>query len=175
MINENNTFFLLKPDAVKRNLETEIVSKVTKNGFKVYDRIETKLKKEDIINLYSPFTILNSPPQYRKQKEMFICDYLSSDKVVYLAVRVDFVPMNFLSVFEYARHIQGVDYYPERCKEGTIRFDLRDKNKDNKWVVLEFVPHFGDVAGEIVYNLMHTPSGKNEFLHQSKILMTLKS
>jgi nucleoside diphosphate kinase len=166
----DKTFFLLKPDCLDRGLIYKCYEKLRFAGFVIDNMILVHLDPDTITRLYYPFTIANAPAKYKSMKQKFIIEYLSSGLCSYIKVHLD-ASVNFNKpIFDFAREVQGFDYYPEHCQSGSIRFDLRNKEKDGTWITLENIPNFGNVAGEIVYNLVHTPANIEEYQHQAKIL-----
>lgn len=164
------TFFIFKPDCIQRGKLNDCLSRLELNGFITEKPTIMKLDATTIKKLYYPFTIANCPMQFKKMKEQFIIEYLSSGLIAYVKVQLKTNIKIDCSIFELARKIQGLDYYPELCKPNSIRYDFRDKTRDNTWIILDYIIGFGNVAGEIVYNIVHTPANLEEFIYQSAIL-----
>jgi len=166
----NKTFFLLKPDCLRRGIINDCYNKLISAGFIVEKSFLINLDPRIIKSLYYPFTLANCPNQFREMKEDHIVKYLSSGLIAYIKVCLNKEIFIKSSIFEFARKIQGEDYYPEQCEPGSIRYDFRDPMKDGTWIILEYIPNFGNVAGEIVYNIVHTPANFQEYQFQSEIL-----
>lgn len=169
------TFFLLKPDALKRKVVAPIIKRILEGGFSISSEFRIRFDPQTIHRLYWRTTLSRFPQQYRTMKTKFLIDYMTSGMSQLLAVSLSSLPNTYASIYDYSREIEGTDYYPERCLPGSIRYDFRDPNNDGHRVVLESIPGFGDVSGDIVENLIHTPADYDEYVHQSNILKSLMS
>ena len=169
----STTFFLIKPDSVARNISVDIMERITSLWFSIKKIRKVKLDPATVETLYSKYTIEKAPPKFREMKKGFLVKYHTSDYCIYLKVENKHIPEPKSSIFEYAKFVMGSRYYPELCRKGSIRFDFRDTKNDNKWKILEHTSNYGDVAGEIVHNLIHTAGDIDEFNFQNNILENL--
>ena len=169
------TFFLIKPDAIFRHIDGDVIERIKSKGFVILNSIKYRLTPKDVIELYDAYTLANFPKKYRIMKSKLLVSYITSGEISVLFVLLNKLPLNCSSVFEYAREIQGFDYYPIKCQIGSIRYDFREVNANHKPIIIEKIPGFGDVAGEIIYNLLHTPSDSYEYEYQKKILLKIYS
>lgn len=166
----NTTFFLIKPDSVDREIAIDIMERLTSLDFLIKSIRKVKLDATTVEKLYSEHTIDKAPVKFREMKKGFLIKYHTSNYCIYLKVKRMQIPESFISIFNYAKYVMGSRYYPELCRQGSIRFDFRDISNDNKWKILEHTKNYGNVAGEIVYNLIHTPGTIDEFKFQNRIL-----
>lgn len=169
----DTTFFLIKPDSVTRNISIDIMERLTSLGFLIKIIRKIHLNLTIIETLYSKYTIDKAPLKFREMKKVFLVKHHTSDYCIYLEVENKHIPKPNISIFEYAKFVMGSRYYPELCRKGSIRFDFRDPKNDNKWKILEHTSDYGDVAGEIVHNLIHTAGDIDEFNFQNNILVNL--
>jgi len=109
------TLSIIKPDAVERNLETEIKSFFEKNNLKIIKSKKVKITKEEASDFYKVHQI---KPFYNE-----LCKYLSSGPIVVMILEGDNAVLK-------NRELMGATD-PLKAEEGTLRkmFGLSiDKN-----------------------------------------------
>jgi len=109
------TLSIIKPDAVERNLETEIKSFFEKNNLKIIKSKKVKITKEEASDFYKVHQI---KPFYNE-----LCKYLSSGPIVVMILEGDNAVLK-------NRELMGATD-PIKAEEGTLRkmFGLSiDKN-----------------------------------------------
>ena len=105
MSNIEQTFSIIKPDAVERNLDHKIKSIFIKEGFKIVKEKKIKLEKDDAEKFYK---VHETKPFYKD-----LCEYLSSGPVVAMILeKEDAISSN--------RRIMGATD-PKNAEDGTIR------------------------------------------------------
>ena len=105
MSNTEQTLSIIKPDAVKRNLDDQIKSVFINKGFKIVKEKKIKLEKEDAEKFYK---VHETKPFYND-----LCEYLSSGPVVVMVLeKEDAILAN--------RRIMGATD-PKKAEDGTIR------------------------------------------------------
>ena len=109
------TFFMVKPDGVKRNLIGEVISRVEKEGFRI-----TKIKMMDI-----PEELAKEHYGEHADKPFFndLVSFITSGPVVAMEVQGE-------EVVSEIRRIMGATN-PSDADPGTIRADLATKLEEN--------------------------------------------
>ncbi|OLC98968.1 MAG: nucleoside-diphosphate kinase [Acidobacteria bacterium] len=102
------TFAILKPDAVGRNLQGEILSRIHKAGFKILAIKSMRLTKEEATGFYA----------VHKERPFFgeLIDFMSSGKIFAMVLEAE----NAISKW---RDAMGATD-PKKAAPGTIRRDL---------------------------------------------------
>ena len=99
------TLSIIKPDAVKRNLESEIKSFFEKNNLKILKSKKVKISKEEASEFYK---VHQTKPFYND-----LCNYLSSGPIVVMILEgEDAISKN--------RQLMGATD-PSKAEEGTLR------------------------------------------------------
>ena len=105
MSNVEQTLSIIKPDAVERNLESEIKKEFISSGFKITKEKKIQLAKTDAEEFYK---VHETKPFYND-----LCTYLSSGPIIVLILeKEDAVIAN--------RQIMGATD-PKKAEEGTLR------------------------------------------------------
>ena len=99
------TLSIIKPDAVERNLESEIKSFFEKNNLKILKSKKVKISKEEASEFYK---VHQTKPFYND-----LCNYLSSGPIVVMILEGE-------NAIEENRRIMGATD-PKNAEEGTIR------------------------------------------------------
>ncbi|WP_457623588.1 nucleoside-diphosphate kinase [Persephonella sp.] len=99
------TLMLIKPDAVKRNLEGKIIAHVQEKGFKLIAMKKLKLTREQAENFYF----------VHKERPFFneLCEFMTSGPIVAMVWEGE-------DAISKIREIMGATN-PEEAEEGTIR------------------------------------------------------
>ena len=105
MNNIEQTLSINKPDAVERNLESQIKEMFLNNGFKIVQEKKIQIEKQEAEKFYK---VHETKPFYND-----LCTYLSSGPIVAMILEKD----NAVKLF---RDLIG-STDPELAKEGTIR------------------------------------------------------
>ncbi len=102
------TFAIIKPDAVGRNLQGEILSRIHKAGFKIVAIKSMRLTKEEAAGFYA----------VHKERPFFgeLIDFMSSGKIFAMVLEAE----NAISKW---RDTMGATD-PKKAAPGTIRRDL---------------------------------------------------
>ena len=126
------TLSIIKPDAVKRNLENEIKEIFNENGFKILREKKLELNKSDAEKFYK---VHETKPFYND-----LCEYLSSGPIVVMVLQKK-------NAIEENRNLMGATD-PKKAEEETIRKKYGisiDKNSvhgsdslDNAKIEIEF-------------------------------------
>ena len=132
MSDVEQTLSIIKPDAIKRNLENEIKEIFNKNGFKILREKKLELNKSDAEKFYK---IHETKPFYND-----LCEYLSSGPIVVMVLQKK-------NAIAENRNLMGVTD-PKKAEEETIRKKYGisiDKNSihgsdslDNAKIEIEF-------------------------------------
>ena len=109
------TFAMIKPDAVKKNLVGQIITKFTEAGFKVKAMKMTRLTKESAQGFYE---VHKERPFYND-----LVEFMSSGPVVALALEKE------NAVADYRKLIGATD--PAEAEEGTVRKLYADSKSEN--------------------------------------------
>ena len=115
MSNIEQTLSIIKPDAVERNLESQIKEIFIRNGFRIIEEKKIQINKSEAEKFYK---VHETKPFYNE-----LCNYLSSGPIVVMKLQKE------NAIFE-NRELMG-STNPKDAKEGTIRkkFGLSiDKN-----------------------------------------------
>ena len=115
MSNIEQTLSIIKPDAVERNLESQIKEIFIRNGFRIIEEKKIQINKSEAEKFYK---VHETKPFYNE-----LCNYLSSGPIVVMKLEKE------NAIFE-NRELMG-STNPKDAKEGTIRkkFGLSiDKN-----------------------------------------------
>jgi nucleoside-diphosphate kinase len=105
MNNKEQTLSIIKPDAVERNLDSEIKQMFTNKGFKIIKEKKIHIEKSDAEKFYK---VHETKPFYND-----LCSYLSSGPIVVMILEKE------NAVLE-NRELMGATN-PKDSKEGTIR------------------------------------------------------
>jgi nucleoside-diphosphate kinase len=102
------TFAIIKPDAVGRNLQGELLSRIHKAGFKILAIKSMRLTKEEAAGFYA----------IHRERPFFgeLCSFMSSGKIFAMVLEAE----NAISKW---RDIMGATD-PQKAAPGTIRRDL---------------------------------------------------
>lgn len=111
----NQTLAIIKPDAIRKNLIGQIVTKITEAGFKIKGIKMVKLTKESASSFYS----------VHKGKSFFndLIDFMSSGPCLPIALEKE------NAVEEFRKLIGATD--PSQADEGTIRKLFADSKQEN--------------------------------------------
>ena len=105
MNNIERTLSIIKPDAVERNLETEIKQIFKEKGFQITKEKKIKIDKSEAENFYK---VHETKPFYSD-----LCEYLSSGPIVVMILEKENAVLR-------NRELMGATN-PKDAKEGTIR------------------------------------------------------
>tara|TARA_B100000989_G_scaffold252883_1_gene201186 strand:+ start:430 stop:840 length:411 start_codon:yes stop_codon:yes gene_type:complete len=105
MSNLENTLSIIKPDAVERNLQEEIKSEFTKNGFEITKEKKIHISKEEAEKFY---IVHETKPFYND-----LCNYLSSGPIIVMSLQRE-------NAVKENRKLMGATN-PIDADEGTIR------------------------------------------------------
>lgn len=111
----NRTFAMIKPDAVRKNLVGQIITKFTEAGFKIKAMKMTRLTKESAEGFYE---VHKGRPFYNG-----LVEFMSSGPVVALALEKE------NAVADYRKLIGATD--PAEAEEGTVRKLYADSKGEN--------------------------------------------
>ena len=105
MSNIEQTLSIIKPDAVERNLESEIKEMFKNNGFLILKQKKIQIEKSEAENFYK---VHETKPFYND-----LCSYLSSGPILVMVLeKINAVIAN--------RDLMGATI-PKDAKDGTIR------------------------------------------------------
>lgn len=111
----NRTFAMIKPDAVRKNLVGQIITKFTEAGFKIKAMKMTRLTKESAQGFYE---VHKERPFYND-----LIEFMISGPVVALALEKE------NAVADYRKLIGATD--PAEAEEGTVRKLYADSKSEN--------------------------------------------
>ena len=102
------TFAIIKPDAVGRNLQSEILSRIHKAGFKLVAIKSMRLTKEEAGGFYA----------VHKARPFFgeLTDFMSSGKIIAMVLETEG------AILKWRDTMGATD--PKKAAPGTIRHDL---------------------------------------------------
>ena len=99
------TLSIIKPDAVERNLETDIKSFFEKNNLKIVKSKKVKITREEASDFYK---VHQTKPFYND-----LCNYLSSGPIIVMILEGDNAVLK-------NRQLMGATD-PQKAEEGTLR------------------------------------------------------
>ena len=105
MSNIEQTLSIIKPDAVERNLESEIKEMFKSNGFQILKEKKIQIEKSEAEKFYK---VHETKPFYND-----LCDYLSSGPIVVMVLQRE-------NAVKENRELMGATN-PKDAKDGTIR------------------------------------------------------
>ena len=105
MSNKEQTLSIIKPDAVERNLESEIKQMFTDNGFTILKDKKIQIEKSEAEKFYK---VHETKPFYND-----LCEYLSSGPIVVMLLEKENAVLG-------NRELMGATN-PKDAEEGTIR------------------------------------------------------
>ena len=105
MSNIEQTLSIIKPDAVERELESQIKEKFKSNGFTITKEKKLKLEKSDAEKFYK---VHETKPFYND-----LCEYLSSGIIIVMVLEKE-------NAVKDNRDLMGATD-PKNAKDGTIR------------------------------------------------------
>ena len=105
MSNIEQTLSIIKPDAVERNLESEIKEMFKNQGFKIIKEKKIKIEKSEAEKFYK---VHETKPFYND-----LCDYLSSGPIVVMVLQKE-------NAVKGNRELMGATD-PKDAEDGTIR------------------------------------------------------
>jgi len=106
---------IIKPDAVKKNLQGNIIQKLSDSGFKILGMRMLKLSEERAEKFYE---VHKERPFYKE-----LCSFMTSGPIVVVALEKD------NAVADYRTLIGATD--PAEAAEGTIRKLYADSKAEN--------------------------------------------
>lgn len=129
------TLIMIKPDAIKRNLEFKILGRIKEKGFSIIKMRQTSPSKELLEKHYS--NVLEKCGEEMLEK---IIVYMSSRPVIVAIVQGD-------NAIQELRRLCGEKIEPKKCALGTIRFDysndsIEEAESENR--AIENVVHTAD-------------------------------
>ena len=132
MSNIEQTLSIIKPDAVERNLESEIKEMFKSNGFQIHKEKKIQIEKAEAEKFYK---VHETKPFYND-----LCEYLSSGPIVVMVLQKE-------NAVKENRELMGATN-PKDANDGTIRKKYGisiDKNSvhgsdslDNAKIEIEF-------------------------------------
>ena len=105
MSNSEQTLSIIKPDAVERNLESNIVDIFTKSGLQIVNKKKIHISKDEASSFYE---VHQSKPFFND-----LCDYLSSGPIIVMILKGE-------NAVKKNREIMG-STDPKMAAPGTIR------------------------------------------------------
>ena len=105
MSNLEQTLSIIKPDAVERNLDSEIKNIFIDKGFKIINEKKIQIEKSEAEKFYK---VHETKPFYND-----LCSYLSSGPIVVMIIEKDNAVLD-------NRELMGATN-PKEAKDGTIR------------------------------------------------------
>tara|TARA_A100001035_G_C27619661_1_gene424800 strand:+ start:45 stop:455 length:411 start_codon:yes stop_codon:yes gene_type:complete len=105
MSNIEQTLSIIKPDAVERNLESEIKEMFKSNGFQILKEKKIQIEKSEAEKFYK---VHETKPFYND-----LCDYLSSGPIVVMVLQRE-------NAVKGNRELMGATN-PKDAEDGTIR------------------------------------------------------
>ena len=105
MSNTEQTLSIIKPDAVKRNLDGEIKQMFMNNGFQILKEKKIQIEKSEAEKFYK---VHETKPFYND-----LCDYLSSGPIVVMVLQKE-------NAVKGNRDLMGATN-PKDAEDGTIR------------------------------------------------------
>ena len=105
MSNLEQTLSIIKPDAVERNLDSEIKSFFEKNNLKIINSKKVKISKEEASEFYK---VHQTKPFYGE-----LCNYLSSGPIVVMVLEGE-------KAVSKNRELMGATD-PKKAQDGTLR------------------------------------------------------
>ena len=105
MSNKEQTLSIIKPDAVERNLDSEIKEMFKKNGFTIVKEKKIQIEKVEAEKFYK---VHETKPFYND-----LCSYLSSGPIIVMILEKENAVLS-------NREIMGATN-PKDAKEGTLR------------------------------------------------------
>ena len=105
MSNTEQTLSIIKPDAVERNLDSEIKQMFIKNGFNIFKEKKIQIEKSEAEKFYK---VHETKPFYND-----LCSYLSSGPIVVMVLEKEGAVLG-------NRELMGATD-PKHAEEGTIR------------------------------------------------------
>jgi len=123
-----NSFFMLKPDALARGLEKEIFKRVKAAGLKVLEQKRINMTAEKAADLYSPHLGKSFYPGLLR--------FITSGPVICCRVKGE-------NAIQKLREIMGATD-PRKAEAGTIRGDLKEDNVLNPEGIIKNLVHGSD-------------------------------
>ena len=105
MSNIEQTLWIIKPDAVERNLEGEIIEMFKSNGFQILKEKKIQIEKTEAEKFYK---VHETKPFYND-----LCEYLSSGPIVVMILQKE-------NAVKGNRQLMGATN-PKDAQDGTIR------------------------------------------------------
>ena len=115
MSNTEQTLSIIKPDAIERNLQEEIISEFKKNDFLIVKEKKIHISKIEAEQFYK---VHQTKPFYDK-----LCEYLSSGPIIVMILEGE-------NAIAKNREIMGATN-PANADQGTIRKDFAESIEAN--------------------------------------------
>lgn len=124
------TFFMIKPDGVKRGLEKEILDYIGNAGLKILEKKEKVLEKGKAEELYA----------IHKSKKFYngLIKFVTSGPVIGMIIEGEQAVLKL-------RKVMGATV-PGEALSGTIRGDLKEKSYINEDGIIKNIVHGSDSA-----------------------------
>ena len=166
---EVGTFFLVKPDALRRGLAAPIVARLESSGFVIASRALVRLRAADVEELYGPHTFSKFTGDRLEMIRRNTLAYLGEAECLYLPATM----RGEGDVFRRSNDLKGVHYAPERCPPGSIRRDFRDAIMTSDVFLCGMEALVIPMIDRVVPNLIHCPAHVAERDHQEDVLRRL--
>lgn len=155
-IGENNILFMLKPDAIKRNLEERIRKELIDLDFSIISENKKILSSDEVKLLYQESFRRDFPKGENDDRAKIFIDYYLNSPVLALNVVHRYIKKPEL--FNFAKQVRGDNWIPSKSNKNSIRYKFRDLSQDN------LIPKFEDgyLKGPIPGNILHTTLNDTE-------------
>jgi len=164
------TFLLLKPDAARRRVTERVSAHVDEHALSIRRKVPLLLSADAVDDAFGPFTFKVFPPAYAELLRQRYVRYLTSGPCEYWEIEGPSA-CDDAGLLRRVCTLRGESFYPERCAPGTLRFDFGDERWRRETRVTTHVEGFGEVAADLVENLVHSPCSEAERDHQSAMLL----
>ena len=131
------TFFMIKPDGVKRYLSNLVLSKMTNAGLKIVTRRRLVMSKEQAERLYATH---KGKPFYEG-----LCRFVTSGPVIVSVLEGE-------DAISKVREIMGATD-PREAQPGTIRGDNKEENVLNEEGIIKNICHGSDSVENAKYEI----------------------
>jgi nucleoside diphosphate kinase len=159
LIDKKTIIFVLKPDAVERNLLKDVLDILLSAGFEELCCVIRNLTKDDVKLLYKETFEKEYPLGVEDPRTQKHIEHMTSGSCIALLLRHKRWKKPDLYMF--CRKLRGEDWIPVRCSPTSIRYRLRDTSYD------KFVPEFcnGFIVSDLPHSIVHATLNDNEFIN----------
>jgi len=156
-IDQQTQIFMIKPDGVKRNLESNILKILRGLGFMVLCKKEKMLSKDDVKLIYKTTFVRDYPNGEDDPRADKHIQFMRSGPCIGMLVRHN--KLTRPELYNYSKGVRGESWLPIKCSKDSIRYKLRNEEFDN------YIPQYSEdkyLMNQVPENILHASLSDEE-------------